>query len=447
MINVAVVFAKQDGYFALNVMNALRRSGFMVRPEISADSSIGDALDFWERGELNKSHADRVVLIASAYAYANANVLDVAIKALTQNLLVPINVDSAEPPSILADQPFLDMKDWDGDDFESPKIKDLIERINRPNSAPQFTRSEPLFQSAPRSPPAAGTSRSMPPLPKPIGPTGARALGAGFPIRMADKITLSCFSPKLVQPARDFVVQCFLHLPEESAAVRRSAAERDPRTERTGAQSLGLLAASGDTVLVKLAGKWLSIEDPVQAATWRGEFIGFAFSVRAPFTLFRTRSFLLRASVEINGAPAGRLSFVVEVSPKAKPTQAEPISGYEPYRYVFMSYASADRAVVEEKARVLQILGIPYFMDAESLRAGDDWKTELREHVNRSDMFMLFWSPAAAKSKWVQQEAMWALKMQKSSPTAEPEIKPYKISKECPPPPPRLSHLHFEHAG
>jgi hypothetical protein len=84
-------------------------------------------------------------------------------------------------------------------------------------------------------------------------------------------------------------------------------------------------------------------------------------------------------------------------------------------------------------------------LDVESLRAGQDWEAKLKEHVGRADLFMLFWSPAAKASKWVAQEACWALELQRRSPTAEPDIKPFQVySQRRADPPPPLRHLHFE---
>ena len=123
---------------------------------------------------------------------------------------------------------------------------------------------------------------------------------------------------------------------------------------------------------------------------------------------------------------------------------------FDPFdtRRVFISYSSEDRHFVLEKVRALEEADIQCFFDVESLRSGDHWEKKLKENIASSDLVMLFWSPAAAASKWVLQEARWAMDLQSGSPTAEPDIKPYHVTgQRTAPPPPELAHLHFASAG
>jgi len=259
-----------------------------------------------------------------------------------------------------------------------------------------------------------------------------------------DRLTLSGFAAKSVRPWSKALVQAYVHLPNQADTVRASARDRDPATRTAGSEPL-LAALHGDQIRIQLDAGRLKIDEPVQEFVWMGAPVCASFSVRVPL-INRTHNHHLKVSAEINGVPAGRLKFVMQVDRKApRLSSAEALPGYEPYRYVFMSYASDDRAFVLDRARTLEALGVPHFLDVESLRAGDLWERKLKEHVGRSDLFMLFWSPAAKASKWVAQEARWALELQLRSATAEPDIKPYQVDPYHPvSPPPELSHLHFE---
>jgi hypothetical protein len=93
---------------------------------------------------------------------------------------------------------------------------------------------------------------------------------------------------------------------------------------------------------------------------------------------------------------------------------------------------------------MLDRLGVPYFQDLLSLEPGQRWEPLLYRYIDESDVFYLFWSSAAKRSKWVRKEVQYALRRQSESPAPPPEIVPVII--EGPPPvaPPRyLAALHF----
>jgi len=273
-------------------------------------------------------------------------------------------------------------------------------------------------------------------------PSEAKAVDVEWPAPP----TLSGFAPKTVGPDSRVLVQAYVHLPLHTEAVRKMARERDPLTSRAGSQSLGVQLTSGMRVRLRLEAENLEIDEADQELMWLGQPLCVTFVVAIPRRGWKS-DYALRIVVEVGGVPAGRLGFKLFVSKKAsRLPDLNSLPGYEPYRYVFMSYASSDRDCVSGKAMVLSGLGIPYFLDAESLRAGDDWEAKLKEHVRRADLFMLFWSPTAACSKWVEQEVNWALELQNSSPTAEPHIKPYQATSPPTDPPRSLRHVHFEPA-
>jgi hypothetical protein len=79
------------------------------------------------------------------------------------------------------------------------------------------------------------------------------------------------------------------------------------------------------------------------------------------------------------------------------------------------------------------------FTDVMSLRSGEDWATKLRALIRHSDILYLFWSSAAAKSKYVEGEWRYALE-QKGIDFIDPV--PLE-SPEIVPPPVELAKLHF----
>ena len=69
---------------------------------------------------------------------------------------------------------------------------------------------------------------------------------------------------------------------------------------------------------------------------------------------------------------------------------------------------------------------------------------KLYRHIDRSDLFLLFWSTNAKESKWVLEEARYAIKRKGDNEFAPPEIFPVIIEgPPVPEPPKELAHLHF----
>lgn len=111
------------------------------------------------------------------------------------------------------------------------------------------------------------------------------------------------------------------------------------------------------------------------------------------------------------------------------------------YKKVFVSYASADVNEVLGRLQGIQKIApeMEFFLDKKSLRSGKYWEDELQKAIESADAFYLFWSDNAKKSKWVEREWRFALKL-KGLDFIEPF--PLVTPDECPPPP-ELSKKHF----
>lgn len=95
------------------------------------------------------------------------------------------------------------------------------------------------------------------------------------------------------------------------------------------------------------------------------------------------------------------------------------------------------------RVQMLRLFGIDYFQDVLKLEPGQRWAQELYRHIDSCDLFLLFWSKAARKSRWVMKEARYALERKAGGDDAPPDIHPVIIEKPAPMPPRHLRHLHF----
>lgn len=114
------------------------------------------------------------------------------------------------------------------------------------------------------------------------------------------------------------------------------------------------------------------------------------------------------------------------------------------YKKAFISYASNDRSEVLKRVQMLAGLRIDFFQDVLSLEPGDRWEKELYRQIDKSDLFLLFWSSSAKQSPWVMKEVLYAIRRKGGNDFAPPEIIPVLV--EGPPPvepPSELAHLYF----
>jgi len=99
---------------------------------------------------------------------------------------------------------------------------------------------------------------------------------------------------------------------------------------------------------------------------------------------------------------------------------------------------------VLKRVQMLTLLRIGYFQDVLHLKPGDRWERKLYRHIDKCDLFLLFWSTAAKRSQWVLKEVRYALKRKGGDHLAPPQIHPVIIEgPPAPEPPDELAHLHF----
>src|SRR5712692_2209975 len=72
--------------------------------------------------------------------------------------------------------------------------------------------------------------------------------------------------------------------------------------------------------------------------------------------------------------------------------------------YIFLSYASADRERALRIADLLEVHGIPVWIDRKSIAGGTSWSAEIVSGIEGCAALAVLCSPAAMASPNVQQE-------------------------------------------
>ncbi|MCC5664418.1 toll/interleukin-1 receptor domain-containing protein [Nostoc sp. CHAB 5784] len=261
-----------------------------------------------------------------------------------------------------------------------------------------------------------------------------------------DLVDCSVFSPSCVTPDDMFLVQVFVHLPEQVEFAKQYAQQFDPEAKQLGAKTLGVPIKRGSELTFNLFIPKLEVDEPIQRLSWNGRADSIQFGVTVPADIIQ-KTVIGTVTVSQNTIPLGHLKFKLSIIPSASSTSKDPqlvgdIARH--YRKAFVSYSSKDRIEVLKRVQGVAVSGITIFQDILNLEPGDRWEKELYRNIDECDLFLLFWSTAAKESPWVLKEVLYALKRQGSDGLRSPEIIPVII--EGPPlvpPPPELQELHF----
>ncbi len=259
-----------------------------------------------------------------------------------------------------------------------------------------------------------------------------------------DQVDCSIYAPPTAQKGDDVFVQVWLHLPQLSQKVHAFATEFDEEASQRAFQSLKVPLEKGEELSLVLEAKGIEIDEKVQHINWNGDVQSAQFIASVPEDFQKNKTiFTLR--VFKGEIPVGHIKFILKITSQTVESEPQPL-GNEARRYkkAFVSYSSQDRNEVLKRVQMLDKVGIEFFQDVLSLNPGERWEQKLYENIDDADVFFLFWSSAAKKSKWVLQELEYAIKQKQGNEENPPFIKPVPI--EGPPivkPPEQLGHMHF----
>ena len=234
-----------------------------------------------------------------------------------------------------------------------------------------------------------------------------------------DTVYSSIFSRAEVKRNSHLLVNVFLHLYDETEIAISRAEESDSLATRR-ALPCGKLS-KGDDVDIQLSimgNTRLFFEQ--KTITWPGSITSCSFDYFVPSELVEN-NLCCSVIIKANGASIGDMTFITEIV--EQPTTRNPKVIAQPYERIFISYAHQDEETVRNYAKAYQLIKRDVFFDRDYLKAGDVFSQEIEKYIKTADLFILFWSENAAKSKYVQKEMDLAL------PRAFPQIKPYEKAK------------------
>jgi hypothetical protein len=251
-------------------------------------------------------------------------------------------------------------------------------------------------------------------------------------------VACTVFAPPVVRPGSSALVQVFLHLREEQAAIARTAKEYDDQTIKRGETSLGTRLWPGTNVTIELRFTKLTVCDSIRRVEWQGQSITAGFAVDIPKDLDGL-DLVGTVIISQDSVPIGTIVFKIGIALEGNMADRRPMGLATRYSQAFISYARADAAEVYRRVQMLAAAGIRFFHDVFHLQPGERWSPKIQEAIDGSDVMFLFWSTAAKESTEVEKEWRYGLERKGVG-----YIRPICIEgPPIPSPPQELADIHF----
>jgi len=228
----------------------------------------------------------------------------------------------------------------------------------------------------------------------------------------ADAVHLGASAPTRVRPGDEFTARFSAYHPAFAKVAKKALSQPGAKTDPDQFQTTWKL---GEEVRVVLVGEHMKASPSEQTFTWEGTYKTVQFDVIADDSVVERRRVLLRFDVYIQEAVVARVRLPLTID--SKPGFLEKILVPEEQflaepapQTAYASYETADKTDVMQRIdAIAQHAGIRFFTECLSLDPNEEREKALRKTIRAQDLFMLFWSWAAAKSSAVKWEWTTAL--------------------------------------
>jgi hypothetical protein len=260
-----------------------------------------------------------------------------------------------------------------------------------------------------------------------------------------EEVHFSAYHPSLVPLGERRQLLVYAHLEAAAKAVASDAGQvfgDDSEEIRQARAEAEAALAFGTEITVVPWAEGLAFEPASARITWQAAW------QRADFEMAATgeRTGAVEGSIACYAGPLLIAELALPVTVQAAGGETATVAEREVrtaamYRSVFASYAHDDAAVVESMETACKALGMDYLRDVVTLRSGQRWSDELCRMIERADIVQLFWSEAASRSRYVEQEWRHALGMAARKGSAF--IRPVYWHEPLAPVPAELAQIHF----
>jgi hypothetical protein len=161
----------------------------------------------------------------------------------------------------------------------------------------------------------------------------------------------------------------------------------------------------GQKVTIRLAAEGIDVQECSQTFNWNGYFEEVVFSCKADFEYspkLTTLKFYVIINELIVASPILEVRFA-----KKEDTIMKVSLNIMAAKSIFISYCRNNLHEIKNAIRAFMMGGASVFLDQRDIVPSSEWRSQIKKAIKDSDIFLLFWSEDAAKSKHVK----WELKL------------------------------------
>lgn len=283
----------------------------------------------------------------------------------------------------------------------------------------------------------------IPPLPS--MPSVAKKAPVKVRPQKINKVDFSVVAPEKVKPGSSGLVDVLMYTKGQRAIVQRVIGQSKEKATEAARSAASVSVRQGSEVTVVISSEDAVISENSETLVWNGDALDFSFRFSVPED-YKKKQLDFSCRILFDGIHISRLYFSVPIN-AAKSV---------PIRFVrkdskraFVSYSHKDKQRVVDQLTAIQSVApkLRFWMDSQSMSAGDLWRPSIKAAIKAADVFLLFWSRSSKESSEVRQEWEYALKLEqgrKRGKNGARFISPVPLDnpKDCPPPE-ELSDLHF----
>ena len=256
----------------------------------------------------------------------------------------------------------------------------------------------------------------------------------------SDRPRITTLYPPLLGPGQSRPLVLYIYTAEMRSVVEREIENvRDDKTD-TASANFSKVIPEGCPIQVCLSSDVLRVSPSKIEFNWHDPLNKFEFTIVATDNAHIDTQATLDVEVCADDLPIASLRLSILVTSEAEGgIPAQQTANW--FQDVFASYARENLAIVRHLKERYEALGVRMKIDLDELRTGEAWEPRLYELINDCDLFQLFWSKNAKKSKFVEREWRHALATDKAR--HGPFIRPVYWENPMPPPAQELAHMNF----
>lgn len=289
--------------------------------------------------------------------------------------------------------------------------------------------------------PAPIVPPSMPQAPMPAAPAASNKVK----VQKVNKVDFSVVAPEGAKAGGSSVIDVLIYTKSQRGIVKKALREAKEKAAEAARSVSSVSVRHGSRVTVVLSSDDVPIPEDRETLIWNGDALDMKFRFSVPEDCKKKR-LDFACHILFDDIPISRLYFSIPVNaPKAVPVRFL----RKDSRRAFVSYSHQDKQRVVDQLCAIQSVApkLRFWMDSQSMSAGELWRPAIASAIKASDIFLLFWSASSKNSSEVRKEWEYALlleKTKKRSRNGARFISPVPLDdpKQCPPPQ-ELNDLHF----